>query len=53
MEIIDSIGSQDERKRKYSNRQIMKILVLLNIFGISYRSARKFPHFRNYQEDQE
>ena len=35
MEIIDNIVSQDERKRKYSDRQIMKILILLNIFGIS------------------
>ena len=48
MEIIDNIVSQDERKRKYSNRQIMKILVLLNIFGISYRSAGIF--LRNHEE---
>ena len=42
MEIIENMVSRDERKRKYSNRQIMKILVLLNIFGISYRSAGIF-----------
>ena len=48
MEIIDNIGSQDERKRKYTDRQIIKILVLLNIFGISYRSAGIF--LRNHEE---
>ena len=48
MEIIGNIVSQDERKRKYTDRQIMKILVLLNIFGISYRSARIF--LRNHEE---
>ena len=48
MEIIDNIVSQDERKRKYSNKQIIKILVLLNIFGISYRSAEIF--LRNHEE---
>ena len=42
MEIIDNIVSQDERKRKYTDRQIIKLLVLLNIFGISYRSAGIF-----------
>jgi hypothetical protein len=42
MEIIDNIVSPDDRKRKYSDRQILKILVLLQIYGISYRSARIF-----------
>ena len=42
MEVIDHIVSLDPRKRKYSDRQIMKILVLLQIFRISYRSARIF-----------
>ena len=69
MQIIDNTVSQDERKRKYTDRQIMKILVLPNIFEILYTSAgiflrnheeylnmigqRKYPHFRHYQEDQE
>ena len=48
MHMIDNIVSPDERKRKFTDRQIMKILVLLNIFGISYRSARIF--FRNHEE---
>ena len=42
MNRIDKIVSPDDRKRKYSDRQIMKILVLLNIFNISYRSSRIF-----------
>ncbi len=42
MKRIDIIVSPDSRKRKYSDRQILKILVLLQIFGISYRSARIF-----------
>ena len=42
MEIIDNIVSPDDRRRKYSDRQILKILVLLQIYGISYRSARIF-----------
>jgi len=28
----------DERKRKFTDRQILKILILLQIFGISFRS---------------
>ena len=48
MEIIDNIVSPDDRKRKYSDRQIIKILVLLQIFGISYRSARIF--LNNHEE---
>ncbi len=42
MNMIDKIVSPDDRKRKYSDRQIMKILVLLNMFNISYRSSRVF-----------
>ena len=42
MEIIDNIVSPDERKRKYSNKQILKILILLQIFNISYRSSGIF-----------
>ena len=42
MELIDNIVSHDDRRRKYSGKQIMKILVLLQIFRISYRSSRIF-----------
>ncbi len=42
MELIDNIVSPDQRRRKYTDRQILKILVLLQIFGISYRSAGVF-----------
>jgi hypothetical protein len=42
MDIIDNIIPLDDRKRKYTDRQIVKILVLLQIFGISYRSSRIF-----------
>ena len=48
MEIIDNIVSPDDRRRKYSDRQILKILVLLQIYGISYRSARIF--LTNHEE---
>ena len=37
MEVIDNVVSLDPRKRKYSERQILKLLVLLQIFRISYR----------------
>ncbi|CAC11418.1 hypothetical protein [Thermoplasma acidophilum] len=42
MDIIDNIVLPDVRKRKYTDRQIVKILILLQIFGISYRSSRAF-----------
>ena len=42
MEIIDKIVSPDDRKRKYTDRQIVKLLIVLQIFNISYRSARIF-----------
>ena len=41
IEIVDNIVFED-RKRKYSNSLIVKILVILQIYGISYRS-REFP----------
>jgi hypothetical protein len=44
----DNIVSPDSRRRKYSNRQILKILILLQIFSISYRSSGIF--LRNYRE---
>lgn len=48
MQIIDNMVSIDERKRKYTDRQILKILVLLKIFNISYRSSGIF--LRNHGE---
>jgi len=42
MNMIDKIVSPDERKRKYTDRQIVKILMLLQIFHISYRSSAIF-----------
>jgi hypothetical protein len=48
VEIIDNIVSPDDRKRKYSDREILKILVLLQIFRISYRSAKIF--LTNHEE---
>ncbi len=48
MELIDNIVSPDERKRKYSNKQILKILVMLQIFSIYYRSSGIF--LTNHEE---
>ena len=48
MDIIDNIVSPDSRRRKYSDKQILKILVLLQIFNISYRSSGIF--LRNHIE---
>ena len=48
MEIIDNIVSPDDRRRKYTDRQALKILLLLHISGISYRSARIF--LTNHEE---
>jgi len=38
----------EDRKRKYSNALIVKILWILHIYGISYRSAESF--FRNHPD---
>jgi hypothetical protein len=48
MELIDNIVSPDDRKRKYSDRQILKILILLQIFNFSYRSSGIF--LTNHEE---
>ncbi|MGC8672627.1 MAG: transposase [Thermoplasmata archaeon] len=47
MEFIDNNITED-RRRKYSNALIVKILVILQIYGISYRSAENF--FRNHPD---
>ena len=51
MDIIDNIVSPDSRKRKYSDKQILKILILLQIFNISYRSSGIF--LENHREHME
>jgi hypothetical protein len=47
IEFIDNNVIED-RKRKYSNALIVKILLILLIYGISYRSAESF--FRNHPD---
>ncbi|OWP56570.1 MAG: hypothetical protein B2I17_05805 [Thermoplasmatales archaeon B_DKE] len=47
-EIIYNIVLPDDRRRKYTDRQIMKLLVLLHIFRGSFRSASIF--LRNHEE---
>ena len=42
IQIIDRIVSPDDRKRKYTDRQIVKTLIVLQILNISYRSSRIF-----------
>ena len=51
MNMIDNIVSPDSRRRKYSDKQILKILILLQIFNISYRSSGIFlENHREYME---
>ena len=47
MERLDKIVTYD-RSRKYSTALIVKIIVILKIYGISYRSSRYF--FNNHKE---
>ena len=47
IERLDKIVTED-RARKYSNALIVKIIVILRIYGISYRSSRHF--FNNHRE---
>lgn len=47
MEKLDKIVSED-RKRKFSIRIIVKIIVILEVYGISYRSSGRF--FSNHPE---
>lgn len=48
VELIDNIVSPNQRRRKYSDKQILTLLVLLQIFNISYRSSRIF--LTNHEE---
>ena len=51
MDIIDNIVSPDSRRRKYSDKQIPKIIILLQIFNISYRLSGIFlENHRDYVE---
>ncbi len=47
MDRLDKIVSED-RLRKFSNGIVVKIIVILQIYGISYRSSGKF--FNNHPE---
>ena len=47
MDLVDKIISKD-RKRKYSNALVVKILLIIQIYGISYRSSKKF--FKNHPD---
>jgi hypothetical protein len=47
MDLVDKIISED-RKRKYSNALILKILLITQIYRISYRSTEKF--FNNHPD---
>ena len=48
MDIIDNIVSPDSRRRKYSDKHLLKIMILFQIFNISYRSSGIF--LRNHSE---
>ena len=47
MDRLDKIVSED-RRRKFPSRIIVKIIVILQIYGISYRSSNRF--FSNHPE---
>jgi hypothetical protein len=47
MDLVDKIISED-RKRKYSNALVVKILLIIQMYGISYRSTEKF--FNNHPD---
>jgi hypothetical protein len=47
MQRLDKIVTED-RIRKYSTALIVKIVVILKIYGVSYRSSRYF--FNNHKE---
>ena len=45
MDLVDKIISED---RKYSNALVVKILLIIQIYGIPYRSTEKF--FKNHPD---
>jgi len=45
MDLVDKIISED---RKYSNILVVNILLIIQMYGISYRSAEKF--FKNHSD---
>ena len=47
MQRLDKIVA-DDRIRKYSTTLIVKIIVILKIYGVSYRSSKYF--FNNHRE---
>ena len=47
MDLVDKIISEDG-KRKYSNALVVKILLIIQMYGISYRSSKKF--FKNHPD---
>ena len=47
MQRLDKIVAED-RIRKYSNKLIVKIIVILKIYGVSYRSSKYF--LNNHKE---
>ncbi len=47
MQRLDKIVAED-RIRKYSNKFVVKIIVILKIYGVSYRSSKYF--FNNHPE---
>ena len=47
MQRLDKIVTED-RIRKYSNKLIVKIIVILKIYGVFYRSSKYF--FINHRE---
>ena len=47
MQRLDKIVAED-RIRKYSTTLILKIIVILKIYGVSYRSSKYF--FNNHRE---
>ena len=56
MELIDNIVSHDVRKRKFTDKQILKVLILLQIFSAlmissSIENVLSISHLREYREE--
>ncbi len=53
-ESIDKIVSPDDRNRKYTDRQILKVLIVLQIFNISeWLASKKYLVFKLFQGEPE